>query len=83
MISPGFLSCEHTLNTLRYANRVKELGADSSELKVTDEEDEMVNGEVDLASVCCCCCCLSNNLKSINFVCFSLPSSLTMISLIT
>jgi len=28
MISPGLNSCEHTLNTLRYANRVKELGAD-------------------------------------------------------
>lgn len=26
MISPGLLSCEHTLNTLRYADRVKELG---------------------------------------------------------
>ena len=25
MISPGFSSCEHTLNTLRYADRVKEL----------------------------------------------------------
>jgi len=27
-LSPGMLSCEHTLNTLRYANRVKELDAD-------------------------------------------------------
>ncbi|XP_078657808.1 kinesin-like protein KIF2A isoform X3 [Branchiostoma floridae x Branchiostoma belcheri] len=26
MISPGSASCEHTLNTLRYADRVKELG---------------------------------------------------------
>ncbi|KAF5396968.1 hypothetical protein PHET_10004, partial [Paragonimus heterotremus] len=26
MISPGMTSCEHTLNTLRYADRVKELG---------------------------------------------------------
>ncbi|NXA35988.1 KIF2A protein, partial [Eudromia elegans] len=25
-VSPGMRSCEHTLNTLRYANRVKELG---------------------------------------------------------
>lgn len=25
MVSPGLASCEHTLNTLRYANRVKEL----------------------------------------------------------
>lgn len=27
MLSPGVASCEHTLNTLRYADRVKELGA--------------------------------------------------------
>ena len=30
MISPGVSSCEHTLNTLRYANRVKELRTDGS-----------------------------------------------------
>ncbi|XP_019398348.1 PREDICTED: kinesin-like protein KIF2A [Crocodylus porosus] len=29
-ISPGLRSCEHTLNTLRYANRVKELAVDNS-----------------------------------------------------
>ncbi|XP_032994612.1 kinesin-like protein KIF2B [Lacerta agilis] len=29
-ISPGMRSCEHTLNTLRYANRVKELAVDPS-----------------------------------------------------
>ncbi|TKR96102.1 hypothetical protein L596_010168 [Steinernema carpocapsae] len=28
MISPGISSCEHTLNTLHYANRVKELGVE-------------------------------------------------------
>lgn len=28
MISPGMSSCEHSLNTLRYADRVKELAAD-------------------------------------------------------
>lgn len=49
MISPGFQSCEHTLNTLRYANRVKELGTDNPEMKMTDEEEEedhmVVNGD--------------------------------------
>ncbi|XP_078264194.1 kinesin-like protein KIF2C [Rhinoraja longicauda] len=30
MISPGLNSCEHTLNTLRYADRVKELGVEVS-----------------------------------------------------
>ncbi|XP_037091077.1 LOW QUALITY PROTEIN: kinesin-like protein Klp10A [Pollicipes pollicipes] len=34
MISPGLNSCEHSLNTLRYADRVKELGAqDPLEMK--------------------------------------------------
>lgn len=49
MISPGFQSCEHTLNTLRYANRVKELGADSNDElndnKMTDDENERFNEE--------------------------------------
>ncbi|XP_076331185.1 kinesin-like protein KIF2A isoform X2 [Tachypleus tridentatus] len=31
MISPGLSSCEHSLNTLRYADRVKELGVDNPE----------------------------------------------------
>lgn len=40
MISPGLSSCEHTLNTLRYANRVKELVAiDPS------ERSEMIDDE--------------------------------------
>lgn len=34
MISPGMTSCENTLNTLRYADRVKELGAESPDLEV-------------------------------------------------
>lgn len=50
MISPGFQSCEHTLNTLRYANRVKELGTDNMDMKMTDEEDDIeeVNGDDDV-----------------------------------
>jgi kinesin family protein 2/24 len=41
MISPGNSDVEHTLNTLRYADRVKELGADEVNLKKDeDEEDE-------------------------------------------
>ena len=28
MVSPSLSCCEHTLNTLRYTDRVKELGAD-------------------------------------------------------
>lgn len=33
MISPGMNCCEHTLNTLRYADRVKELGPESNRKK--------------------------------------------------
>lgn len=41
MISPGLSSCEHTLNTLRYANRVKELVAiDPSERNGGMMEDD-------------------------------------------
>ncbi|XP_036410840.1 kinesin-like protein KIF2C [Megalops cyprinoides] len=45
MISPGMGSCDYTLNTLRYADRVKELngasnGNDSDDKKMEIEEDE-------------------------------------------
>ncbi|KOC63329.1 Kinesin-like protein KIF2A [Habropoda laboriosa] len=41
MISPGMSSCEHSLNTLRYADRVKELAAtDPTEVKVSPTDDE-------------------------------------------
>lgn len=40
MISPGMQSCEHSLNTLRYADRVKELGTEGPELKSDENEDE-------------------------------------------
>lgn len=39
MISPGLSSCEHSLNTLRYADRVKEL----------DASDPAAGGEVHTA----------------------------------
>lgn len=41
MISPGMSSCEHSLNTLRYADRVKELAAnDPTEVKVSPTDDD-------------------------------------------
>lgn len=41
MISPGMSSCEHSLNTLRYADRVKELAAtDPTEVKISSTDDE-------------------------------------------
>ncbi|RWS26064.1 kinesin-like protein KIF2A, partial [Leptotrombidium deliense] len=43
MISPGMQSCEHSLNTLRYADRVKELGADNPEMKNPDADEDMLN----------------------------------------
>ncbi|XP_062701269.1 kinesin-like protein Klp10A isoform X2 [Aedes albopictus] len=57
MISPGLSSCEHTLNTLRYANRVKELVAIDPSERTDDvepmESDEPKNGmsENDLAQL--------------------------------
>lgn len=39
MISPGLNSCEHTLNTLRYANRVKELVVQDPEVRNDEMED--------------------------------------------
>lgn len=62
MISPGLSSCEHTINTLRYADRVKELGADENgastpmgdeELMLPVEgEEEEGNEAADLSLVC-------------------------------
>jgi kinesin family protein 2/24 len=56
MISPGLSSCEHSLNTLRYANRVKELSAqDPMETKMSrlpednDDDIENMESESDLA----------------------------------
>ena len=41
MISPSLNSCEHSLNTLRYADRVKELGAaDPLDLRPSDTRQE-------------------------------------------
>lgn len=41
MISPGMSSCEHSLNTLRYADRVKELAAnDPLEMKMSPSSEE-------------------------------------------
>lgn len=42
MISPGMQSCEHSLNTLRYANRVKELGAEGGPEMKNSDGDEMM-----------------------------------------
>ncbi|CAI4226408.1 unnamed protein product [Auanema sp. JU1783] len=59
MISPGMSSCEHTLNTLRYADRVKELGCDegSGSTPMDDEEfmlpkEEDDDEEEDLTLIC-------------------------------
>ncbi|XP_021957433.1 kinesin-like protein KIF2A [Folsomia candida] len=61
MMSPGLNSCEHSLNTLRYANRVKELSAldpasaeaqkisNRREREYDDEEEDMMDSESDLA----------------------------------
>ena len=40
MIGPSMASCEHTLNTLRYADRVKELCVGESEEQAVDHVEE-------------------------------------------
>lgn len=39
MISPNVASCEHTLNTLRYADRVKELAVENLKLDLEQDND--------------------------------------------
>ncbi|KAL0278961.1 UNVERIFIED_CONTAM: hypothetical protein PYX00_000624 [Menopon gallinae] len=45
MISPGMSSCEHSLNTLRYADRVKELAASDPLEKMSPLEEEPVEAD--------------------------------------
>ena len=47
MISPGMSSCEHSLNTLRYADRVKELATDGTDH--LEEDIDEVKADTDLA----------------------------------
>ncbi|KAL1492761.1 hypothetical protein ABEB36_010964 [Hypothenemus hampei] len=47
MISPGVNSCEHSLNTLRYADRVKELGGgDLQTIGGCDQEQQDDDGDL-------------------------------------
>eukprot|EP01059_Diplonema_ambulator_P035205 TRINITY_DN8201_c0_g1_i3.p1 TRINITY_DN8201_c0_g1~~TRINITY_DN8201_c0_g1_i3.p1 ORF type:complete len:703 (+),score=250.04 TRINITY_DN8201_c0_g1_i3:61-2169(+) len=41
-VAPGTLSCEHTLNTLRYADRVKSLSSNKSQRAPTDDFDRVM-----------------------------------------
>uniref|UniRef100_A0A3Q4HKS6 Kinesin-like protein n=1 Tax=Neolamprologus brichardi TaxID=32507 RepID=A0A3Q4HKS6_NEOBR len=53
MVSPGMTSCEYTMNTLRYADRVKELNGNSkaSEAPKTQEPMNSSSEEVSLHSM--------------------------------
>lgn len=48
MISPGVNSCEHSLNTLRYADRVKELGGGDLQTNSNTLNSEEPNDDGDL-----------------------------------
>merc|ERR1719341_2772410 len=47
MIGPSLASCEHTLNTLRYADRVKELGVGTTEGQDVDVDFDQLEDEVE------------------------------------
>lgn len=47
-ISPGMTSCENTLNTLRYANRVKELTVDPNQMMDGGRSNMHVGNQLDL-----------------------------------
>merc|ERR1719436_1183549 len=51
MIGPSMSSCEHTLNTLRYADRVKELAAFDEELLEDEDERVLSPEDSDLAQL--------------------------------
>ncbi|XP_076261313.1 kinesin-like protein Klp10A isoform X2 [Rhynchophorus ferrugineus] len=46
MISPGVSSCEHSLNTLRYADRVKELGGGDLQTNTGSEPEQDDDGDL-------------------------------------
>ncbi|XP_018428827.1 PREDICTED: kinesin-like protein KIF2C [Nanorana parkeri] len=51
MLSPGFNSCEYTLNTLRYADRVKELSPHSAEPADNHHQEEMEHSDSSQSSI--------------------------------
>ncbi|KAL6726223.1 hypothetical protein Aduo_008215 [Ancylostoma duodenale] len=81
MISPGMSFCEHTINIFRYADRVKELGADEggSSPPVNDEElmlraggEDGDNADADLSLICS-----RNGTEKTTFDMMKIVSSLT------
>ncbi|XP_029501514.1 kinesin-like protein KIF2A isoform X2 [Oncorhynchus nerka] len=48
-ISPGMASCENTLNTLRYANRVKEFGISPSDIPFSQQQGGGGGGRAELS----------------------------------
>lgn len=81
MISPGLSSCEHTLNTLRYADRVKELsaseggggggggGGDHDEPLLNDDDGNDLDEDHDLQLV------QSRNVRAIQHCCDGMSST--------
>uniref|UniRef100_A0A6Q2ZNU0 Kinesin-like protein n=1 Tax=Esox lucius TaxID=8010 RepID=A0A6Q2ZNU0_ESOLU len=48
-VSPGMASCENTLNTLRYANRVKEFGISPSDIPFSQQQGGGGGGRAELS----------------------------------
>ncbi|XP_031562476.1 kinesin-like protein KIF2A [Actinia tenebrosa] len=50
MVSPGMSCCEHTLNTLRYADRVKELGPENKRPKPSASDGRHLDDDISALS---------------------------------
>lgn len=70
MISPGLSSCEHSLNTLRYADRVKELAANdpSGDNQESPDDDKEESELAALRSLNVSICLLRSKKKVLYFL---------------
>nr|XP_009679226.1 PREDICTED: kinesin-like protein KIF2C isoform X2 [Struthio camelus australis] len=85
MISPGMSSCEYTLNTLRYADRVKELsphngGGETQNHMETENEETETSGEGSSLQHNVCVCSGSEQISKLATTCCSYMDSFLQLS---